>query len=436
MLFARIVVLSLFSALASFSYAATLPDAQRALMTGQYPQAIVMAQEIEGQYPVDAALIRSRSYLELGQIEQAKAYANLAIQMVPDAAQPRVLLAMAYMREGKLRRADLTLRRALDLAQSPQERAGITQILRQLNKDIRFKLSGGFALAPSDNLANATHATTVTIAATGTTTAFNATDSIEGGVGLNVWGTLSYVVPLQREGKVTFFGSQSSKRFQEKHFNHDTWAYGMDVRLPITQTGQQFNFSIKRSDYYRAGINKSLSDIYQIGMVHPMDGRPAHLSRKNVSVFARYMDTKLEYLNIGTTIDYYTTSWGVNYVWPAGRNGSWRLGFTSADRRSRSSTIANRQYTVHGGRRFEFNKSGLLVDMSASLKWAQWKRLEFALVPRWEKDTNISITLQRPKTSFYGLTPFMRLSYLDRQSNQNIREVQSHDVFIGFQNAF
>lgn len=416
--------------------ATTLPEAQQALITQQYEQAISIAQDISGTYPVDAALIQARSYLELGQLDHAKHFANAAIQMVPNTAQPRVLLAMIHMREGHKRRANITLRRALDLAGSAQERAGISQLLRQLNKDIRFKLTGGVALMPSTNIAKTTSAETVTTLAIGgsglTTEQYNPDQELKSGIGLNLWVGAAYVIPLSRDGQISYNFNQNWVRYSSSEFNSEVWNVGASVRFPLSSSGQSYTIGAKHTQNFDHEEQVYHSNMIYLNWRQPLDGRPSPISK-------RALNWNLSHEAVRRTDgrDFDLQNLGLTYQWPAKRNGFWHLGLSRTNRESAAVNLANAKTTLSGGRRYVFNQSGLILDINASLSRAKWDDIE-PLFPeiRWENDTNASITVRRPATSFFGLTPYFRWSYLNRRSNQNIREVQSHDLFMGLSNAF
>jgi len=89
------IFLFLTSTLGAF---ADLADAHRALLTGQYAQAITYAREINDRHPVDAALITARALIELGKPAEAEQYAAFAVQISPTSFSARLLLATAQQR--------------------------------------------------------------------------------------------------------------------------------------------------------------------------------------------------------------------------------------------------------------------------------------------------------------------------------------------------
>ena len=68
---------------APFAALADLIDAQRALLNGQFSEALEFAHEIAETHPVDAALISARALIELGNPKEAERYADFAVRVAP-----------------------------------------------------------------------------------------------------------------------------------------------------------------------------------------------------------------------------------------------------------------------------------------------------------------------------------------------------------------
>jgi len=46
------------------------------------------------------------------------------------------------------------------------------------------------------------------------------------------------------------------------------------------------------------------------------------------------------------------------------------------------------------------------------------------------------LNLSNPNVSYFGLTPSLNYTFLDRDANIEMFRVRSHDMFIGLTNAF
>ena len=101
---------------------ANLSDSQRALLNGQFSEALEFAHEIADTHPVDAALISARALIELGDPKEAERYAAFAVRVTPKSFSARLLLATAQRHQGKDFYAELNFRRALDNADTPTDR--------------------------------------------------------------------------------------------------------------------------------------------------------------------------------------------------------------------------------------------------------------------------------------------------------------------------
>lgn len=137
---------------APFAAIADLIDAQRALLNGQFSEALEFAHEIADTHPVDAALISARALIELGNPKQAERYAAFAVRVAPKSFSARLLLATAQRHQGKDFYAELNFRRALDIADTPTDRRIARDALRYVRdaKDWNYTLFLG--VAPSSNI--------------------------------------------------------------------------------------------------------------------------------------------------------------------------------------------------------------------------------------------------------------------------------------------
>ena len=98
---------------APFAALADLIDAQRALLNGQFSEALEFAHDIADTQPVDAALISARALIELGDPKEAERYAAFAVRVAPKSFSARLLLATAQRHQGKDFYAELNFRRVI-----------------------------------------------------------------------------------------------------------------------------------------------------------------------------------------------------------------------------------------------------------------------------------------------------------------------------------
>ena len=74
---------------------ADLRDAQIAILSQQYDLVLSEAAKIAKSHPIDAALIRARASIELGNPAQGEKYAEFAVKAAPKSFSARLLLATA-----------------------------------------------------------------------------------------------------------------------------------------------------------------------------------------------------------------------------------------------------------------------------------------------------------------------------------------------------
>ena len=98
---------------APFAAFANLIDAQRALLNGQFSEALEFANDIADTHPVDAALISARALIELGNPKEAERYAAFAVRFASKSFSARLLMATAQRHQGEDFYAELNFRRVI-----------------------------------------------------------------------------------------------------------------------------------------------------------------------------------------------------------------------------------------------------------------------------------------------------------------------------------
>ena len=97
-------------------------------------------------------LIQARTLLERGELEKARQAIDAAIADFPSDSAMRALSGIIHMRQDQPGRAMIALRRALDLAQNPQDKSIARALLRQAQAQSPWRVSGTFGLIPSTNI--------------------------------------------------------------------------------------------------------------------------------------------------------------------------------------------------------------------------------------------------------------------------------------------
>ncbi len=413
-----------------------LRAAQTALAQGQYDQARANALAIQNQHPVDAALIYAKASLELGLLDDAERAANEAIRLAPALADPRVMKGLIRLRKGQPRRALFHLRRGLDLSRIDLERTRIRQILRNTQAQLRLQFFGGVGLAPSSNVAKVTSETEfdpTSLAGGNLNGAFNPGISAESGVGAQFWFGANYRLYSGPAGGLNVVARLGQSDYQGSEFDNRqlttalTWTLPNARQTAQTQIGlQSGRFMHETSDDYR---------FLGISIDHRIPLGASTLRTAQQTLAFSYKRLGYRYDVAGLHFDQNT--YGLGYARQTSPRTRWSVDLTVQDRQAISASIANEQVGLTVGTRRAIGTSGWVTDISASLRYARWDGLEFGFAEkRWERDLGLSVGFENPNISYFGFTPSVRFSALERTSNQNIREFDSQDIFIGFQNAF
>ena len=205
---------------APFAALADLIDAQRALLNGQFSEALEFAHDIADTQPVDAALISARALIELGDPKEAERYAAFAVRVAPKSFSARLLLATAQRHQGKDFYAELNFRRALDIADTPTDRRIARDALRYVRdtKDWNYTLFLG--VAPTSNIHRQS----------GEFLTFHPNYSIfnqqskpiESKTGTLLSGSIARNFRFPNGEKVVLSYAQTARRYEDSGFNRDS----------------------------------------------------------------------------------------------------------------------------------------------------------------------------------------------------------------------
>ena len=203
---------------APFAVFADLIDAQRALLNGQFSEALEFAHEIADTHPVDAALISARALIELGNPKEAERYAAFAVRVAPKSFSARLLLATAQRHQGKDFYAELNFRRALDIADTPTDRRIARDALRYVHdiKDWNYTLFLGVAPTSTIHRQSGEFLTFHP-----NYSIFNQqSKAIESKTGTLLSGSIARNFRFPNGEKVVFSYAQTARRYDHDRLNH------------------------------------------------------------------------------------------------------------------------------------------------------------------------------------------------------------------------
>ena len=400
---------------------ADLAGARAALQRGDFAGAVQEAQTVLPAQAYDKGMIVGRSALELGDYDQAMASVTSAKAARPRDSAAHALEGLILMRQGKRGRAELVLRRALDLAKTPQQKAIAAGLIRQVRNTREWQVEAGLGLAPSTNINKATTADKITVLIPGTdttTTAIFTGGQAKSGTGLRYYG--------------------QARRAISPKFN--------------------LHFGLSGTEYKDTSVS-SLAG--QIGLAFHTDGHHWGLSQVWQGFGGqRFSDTTtLTYRTSKSFTDQNALQFDLSYAAqnrhddPTKDNTTARAGLTYAtllnpqlrvtaggyvqQRKSDNAFVAARHMGVTVGADYKLAGTGWQVGAGLDLSFGQWDGIA-PLEPEVRRDHSavLSLKAQNKNISLYGLTPTYGVTMQSRQSNLARHRIESIDLFLGLAHAF
>jgi len=127
----------------------------------------------------------------------------------------------------------------------------------------------------------------------------------------------------------------------------------------------------------------------------------------------------------------------LRHYWPSSSSNQFNLGLGYTNRFSDAADVGNQEIKIDLGWQPIFQTSPYVRNFNFSLSFAKWKDLEITFPEkRRVRERKISLNLSNPNVSYFGLTPSLNYTFLDRDANIEMFRVHSHDMFIGLTNAF
>lgn len=402
---------------------ANLADARAALKAGDYAQASVLAQGIVQTHPYDAAMITARSQMELGRYEAALTAARQAQVTRPSDSAARALEGLILLRQGKPGLAMLSLRRALDLAQTPEQKFIARNLIRQAKAARVWQVQGGIGLTPSSNLNKATTAETITVLIPGTDitaeTEFSGGQAISG-TGVRLFGQASRRWGARGQGGLSF--GISALHTDDTALRQQSAQMGLDWQIGMSQVGVRHAHTWAGGDRYATTTTLSF-------------GHNVALSRTKALRFEAQIADQLRWDDRGK--DNTTTGVSMRYTHAPRPNLIWRLGAGIDVRASNSAFVAAQHIHVQAGARTVLGNGAWALDGEVSLGWGQWDgQAPLEPLPRQDVSATLRVNAQNNNISFYGLTPTYGISLHRRTSNLPRHDIKSVDLFLGLANAF
>ena len=405
--FARVLFVAIALSQPGVAAGQSLLDDTRALLSaGQFNDAIANASELSETHPLDAALVLARANLELGFYEQAEIAAKRAVDLAPFGFDARFLLATALARQGRTSSARLQFRRAIDLATNEGQETLARNAIRNIAAERPVQFSGLFGLVPSTNFNKATRNDEVDL----------------------VFGTaeITSADPRGDIGVTYALGAEFSK----------LPGFALNLSGLYAENADERQATIGMTYDKDISDDQSISARYQSRWL----GQDFYQNRLYLATTRR---TELvDKISGGIELVSYASGERETDVFASATreifrdqsfalNGELRVKRHSSD----SANIASWAAGVSLWAMFETDRFDTQLAFSFNVR--DWDTAA-ALFPsaRYDQDRLISVVVSPKKTSFLGLKPALRASFLNRDSNISIYEIQSQDYYFGYETRF
>ena len=426
-LFRNIRVFIVMIALAGAAQANTPQTIQKLLAQGKHAQALVHAQGLMQIHPFDAYVLRIRAEIEMGNLTQAELSVNAALLQFPKASVLYFQKAIIMARLGNTAHAGFLYRRALDLAQTDHDRGVVRNALRAHRAAQQLKFSGGVGIAPTTNANRATgKETTVELNLFGTTINATPSEVEESGIGLQAWGGVQYVTRPRGPLQFDISAKASGNFYNDREFTQNTTTLGFGGRYavgPGVLQSLQFSLHSEFANYDLSARTRKLEFTHQTGTQATGNHRYVASFGKTVFVNENEYDEK-----------------SIAYHRVFARRGLSTFGFgiTQSERDSDSDSLAYDRTGAYVSWQRGFARSGFELSTRIETALSRWKMHEpfFPDKKRRLFDRGITISGRNPNISYFGMTPVIQYKYFRRDANIELYGFDTHDVFLGFSNAF
>lgn len=405
--FARVLIVAIALSQSGVAAGQSLLDDTRALLSaGQFNDAIANASELSKTHPLDAALVLARANLELGFYEQAEIAAKRAVELAPLGFDARFLLATTLARQGRTSSARLQFRRAIDLARNEGQETLARNAIRNMAAERPVQFSGLFGLVPSTNFNKATKNDEVDL----------------------VFGTAE-ITSADPRGDIGL-----------------TYALGAEFsKLPgfaLNLSGLYAENEDERQATIGMTYDKDISDDQSISTRYQSRWLGQELYQNRLYLATTRRTEMVDKISGGIELVSYASGERETDVFASATheifrdqtfalNGELRVKRHSSD----SANIASWAAGVSLWAMFETDRFDAQLAFSFNVR--DWDTAA-ALFPsaRYDQDRLISVVVSPKKTSFLGLKPALRASFLNRDSNISIYEIQSQDFYFGYETRF
>lgn len=383
-----------------------LDVARRHLELGEYADAIQLAAKLPMEYALDAALIKTRAHIGLGNYQAAKASGKIAVKISSRSYDARFLYALALERSGEAGHAVVQYRRAIDFASSAGQIRNAAASIRRIESKKSVSFSGSLGLAPSTNFDKVTSNDEVDLVfGTAQITSADPTGDVA--------VTYSAIVAIRQVPDLTF---------------------GTSGLLARDSSSNQLTGAIDYKTTNRDGSTVSAG--FQTRWVS------GQLFQNRVTLSSGFPTKFADQVNVG--IDAISYAGGGSEVSPAISISkkllqSDEVRVTGSVRAKRHGSTDPEYAAISGGisisAHFEVGKFD--TQIAGSLNLRNWDSA-YSLFPepRQDQDQILSLVVSPNNASLLGLRPTARASFLKRQSNIAIYEIQSQDFYFGYEANF
>lgn len=417
----RLVLLGMFAAvflIQATVVRASLAELEDEILASNWLSAIEKADGLFENHPVKARVFAARAYLELRDFDKAIELSSSAIRLNRSSRGAHLIHGVALFRQGLFARAQLSVRRALDLSTNDAEKRQAIAILNDIKRVKPWQIGASLSLAPSTNINRATSAGTVT--------------------GVFGTGTLSGVV--QKSGVGLSYGVTARKTTSASPDHRNTVSFGtsgkiyQDSSLNSSSLWTTFGTEVVRSPshlYSRAAtikVNRYAQEFTSVDL---------NLTFAN-TVFRENQNVVTTSATLQRSIDF-DNSTESSYLVAANRSfkmGELVFGGGGYYRFSDAATVGSAGLSAFVQRSLG-TAFGWSISARLDVAAARWHEREPLFVAsREDLNFTASATMVGSDKTYYGFAPKVTISRSINRSNISIYAYEATNLSIGLENTF
>jgi tetratricopeptide (TPR) repeat protein len=416
--------------------------ASRELMAGRPQNALPLAEALVAAHPDDfgAQLLLSYAARDLARFDQAEAAARRAWDLAANGEQKSSAartIAQALSSRGARTRAQFWLRRAAQVAQTPQSKAVAIRDFRYVRARNPWSVNFDIGVSPSSNVNGGSNADTIWIygfpfALSGDAQRLSGT---EFHASVNVERTIA-----ETKGHLTRLGfnlggrtyrlseDALSKAPTARGSDYAFWALEAYLSNRWKSTASPGEWDLRATAGHNEYGGAALSNYLQFNGGRRFDFEGARSLRIGASIETQWrLDSTANSAELGSvSLDYRQRI----------AAGIWSLGVVAGQVNSDAVTIDHDRVGVSLG--FEFSKPilGTELSLSAGYEARKYGIMPFDTFDRHDHRTTIGLSAVLSEQSYMGFAPEVGLTYTRNRSNSTLYDSTDFGVSLRLRSTF